>query len=811
MRALIVLAGLLPAAAEAGTGEVYSVIELAFTGPSFGPASAPARDVEFWVRFRHESGAPEYKVHGFWDGDGAGGASGNVFKVRFCPTKAGRWTLLEVHSNRSELLNEKEGDYVTATSSTRKGFWVKDAASPGQRWYRRSDGSRAYVFGNTHYSFLSERRDTGPTGSTIAADVNANAGYFNKLRFSVMGDRYVHPTDKPFLDGSGNPTDNGDHSHRPNPKWWRNRVDVAVRTAFTKDLIADVILAGPDTVDARATLRASANGGDSRPYLRYVAARYGAYPNVWLCLCNEYDIKVPTYSNAQVQTFGQNLRGYLPYPTPVSIHAAPSDWDPGLNTSPAWNDHYILQAKIKDLSDAADNMKAGHPSAGGDKPGINDELGYQGAGDGFSEGDIIEGHLGAFLGGGYGTTGEKYGSKLGQYFWGDFDASAHTAADNLLWIRQKIDANVAFWKMAPIAPTSSIFSNTDAGYRALQWPDNEYVLGTDAARAGVAASLPSGTWQVKRFDAMAKTETLLSAGATGSFRFDAPSSRAVFFHFKKVSAGGGSSLDVPCEADTYIYQNFPTTNYGTAAEVAVGGGTTVRQAYLRFNVTGLPAGASVTDARLIVFCNGSSAESGGTIRKFAPTSATWSETQPTWNSPLAGSDASADLSSLGAVSAGQSYAFTNLKGAVPGNGRVTFVVRSAFQDGAQYRSKDHTVASERPVLRIAYAVSTTATVDPLDTDSDGLGDAAENTFGLDPANADQDGNGIPDGQDDWDGDGVDNASEVAAGTPPGAVPAAPASTALPGDDGGESGGGGCGATGVEVVLFLALCSIIRRR
>ncbi len=670
------------AAAEVGSGEVYSVIEIGFTGPTFGPSSSPARDVDFWVRFRHESGAPEYKVHGFWDGDGAGGASGNVFRVRFCPTKAGRWTLVEVHSNRAELLNEKEGDYVTATASTRKGFWLRDPASPGPRWYKRSNGSRAYIFGNTHYSFLSERRDTGPTGSDIASDVNANAAYFNKLRFSIH----------------------------------------AVKTAFAKDLIADLILAGPDSVDARATLRASGNGGDNTPYLKYVAARYGSYPNAWLCLCNEYDIKTPTYTNAQINAAGQALRSYLPYPTPVSVHAAPNDWDAGLNTSPAWHDHYILQSKIKDLSDAADTMKNNHPAAGGDTPGINDELGYQGAGDGWNEGDVIEGHLGAFLGGGYGTTGEKYANKLGQYFWGDFDATTHGAADNLLWIRQRIDANVSFWMMKPATP--GIFGNLDGGFRALEWAGNEYVLGTDTARASVQATLPAGTWTVKRFDAVAKTESTLTTGATGTYTFDAPASRAVFFHFKKTGASPpppapGSMIDVPCEADTYVYQNNPTTSYGTAAEIAVGAGTDVRHAFLRFNVSGLPAGATVTDARLLLRCNGSSTQGGGTIRKFAPTNATWSETQPTWNSPLAGADASGDLSSVGPVSAGNSYSFTNLHTVVGGNGRVTFVIRSSFQDGAQYRSREHGVAAERPILRLTYSGGTgggfAVTVDSVST------------------------------------------------------------------------------------------------
>ena len=105
-------------AEETGTGAAYSVIELSFTGPMQTPVDSPARDVDFWVRFTHESGNPEYKIHGFWDGDGKGDTSGNVFKIRFCPTKTGKWSLSEVYSNRAELHGQKEGDYVTSIASS---------------------------------------------------------------------------------------------------------------------------------------------------------------------------------------------------------------------------------------------------------------------------------------------------------------------------------------------------------------------------------------------------------------------------------------------------------------------------------------------------------------------------------------------------------------------------------------------------------------------------------------------------------------------------------------------------------------------
>jgi hypothetical protein len=515
-----------PEGEEAGRGEVYSVVELPFEGPPKGPRDAPAREVDFTVLFRHASGAPEHRVHGFWDG-------GRAFKVRFCPTREGRWSLAEVRSNVPELDRRREGDYVTALASKHPGFWRPDPESPGGRWYRRSDGSHPYIIGNTHYSFLSGFKKGGvPAGNDIAADVAANARHFKKLRFTPFGDRYPHPEEKPFLDDDGRPTDSGDFSHRPNPKWFGERVDLAVRTAWAHDLVADLILCGPDAETSRSTLAARGNGGDPGPWLRYVAARYGSYPNVWFCLANEYDIQKPKYAPEEIARMGRALRGALPYPTPLSVHPASRPlWAAALDDGGAWADHHIIQKKLRAIAPAADVI--GETRRGSRVPGrptCNDELSYQGEGDKHTEEDTIASHLGTFLGGGYGTTGHKPANKEGHYFSGRFDPAEHTAADNLLWLRQAIDAGISFWKMAPDA---SAFPGLDPAFRAMAWPGREMVLGTDKAGA-VTAELPPGSWSVTRHDVVRKESQVLSSDASGRFAFEAPPSRAVLFHFKRM-------------------------------------------------------------------------------------------------------------------------------------------------------------------------------------------------------------------------------------------------------------------------------------
>jgi hypothetical protein len=202
---------------------------------------------------------------------------------------------------------------------------------------------------------------------------------------------------------------------------------------------------------------------------------------------------------------------------------------------PPWYDHLIIQKKLRHIAPAADVIQKVWKNSDGEpreKPVVNDELSYEGEGDDHCEGDTIESHLGAFLGGGYGTTGEKPGNKEGQYFKGDFDAGEHSATDNLKWLREAIDESIAFWNMAP---DSDIFENFDDGFRGMAWPGREYVLGTNKQRRGIVAKLPDGEWTVTQYDVIQKKSTVLSRNAKGAFTFDSPASRAVLFHFKNAA------------------------------------------------------------------------------------------------------------------------------------------------------------------------------------------------------------------------------------------------------------------------------------
>ncbi len=514
---------------EMGT---YEVVEISFIGPVQHPKDSPARDVLLEVTFTSDTReVPSITLAGYWDGDGKGGTTGNVFRVRFCPPTPGLWTITRTKANLPALEHQHEGDTFIVRPSGRPGFWMPEPLT-GNRWYRRSDGSHPYIIGNTHYDFVSGQTDEGANGSTIDNDVVGNAAYFNKLRFSVVNDLYAHPEIRTFFDDQGAGTNNGDHSIRPNPQWFQ-RVDRAVQSAMSVDLIADLILNGVDSPLGRRALLADANGGDATPWLRYLAARYGSFPNVWFCLTNEYNTKAPTFTPAEIAQLGGIMRRFLAYPTPLSVHGDSGNWNTSLNSRPIWSDHAITQLKNYTLDGQARHLRRNFAFAGSNQPVFNDEAAYEGMGDRVTKSQAITAILGVFAGGGYASTGYKNAKPKGQYFWGNFNADEHTSANNLRWLRQKID-QLPFWRLSP-QPDLHPFSGLPSGSVVLAEPGRTYLLFTPKQEFPLGDSITlsveiGSRWEVTRWDPLTLNSTQLPWTGNEGHRFTLPASDGPLVH-----------------------------------------------------------------------------------------------------------------------------------------------------------------------------------------------------------------------------------------------------------------------------------------
>ncbi len=480
----------------------FEVHELDFDGPHCTPSDRPAADIELSTEWRPESGHPRYTIHGFWDGDGEGGTSGDVFTVRFCPTREGTWTLVNTHSNDSRLNNQHEGAEVFCTPSDHHGFW-----EPEGLWFRRSDSTYQYMLGNVHYCLVSV--------DSRLEDIRANKDYYKKLRFMIQGFGLCDGPD-PFFASSGNGSSSGSDASRPNPAYFA-RIDEMIREGLRHDLIIDMY------TDPQ-------NHAIDRPgYLRYLAARFGSFPNVWLQVSIEWNEK---YSAGETADLGTKLRSYLPYPTPLTTIGT-HNWNGGLN-APCWT-HVNIQGKVFGLRESAlaiiDNRERGG--------GIicnNDDNGPNFEGYGGTTGPMeVERTLGCFLGAGYTGTGYKTGYKRGPYMFGGFDPDAHTCTRHLAYMRDVIDRKVRFWKMQP---GRGSFDNA-SGFVWMGWADTQYVFGSNDARSDVVASLPGGTWHIEQFDFMAMESTVLAEHASGgSYSFDTPASVSAMTLFTRTDLTG---------------------------------------------------------------------------------------------------------------------------------------------------------------------------------------------------------------------------------------------------------------------------------
>ncbi|MEZ4292298.1 MAG: hypothetical protein R3E53_17835 [Myxococcota bacterium] len=93
-------------------------------------------------------------------------------------------------------------------------------------------------------------------------------------------------------------------------------------------------------------------------------------------------------------------------------------------------------------------------------------------------------------------------------------------------------------------------------------------------------------------------------------------------------------------------------------------------------------------------------------------------------------------------------------------------VSSSFFSSSGRASLGSLRATRRLLPLVAGIALVAGVAGAQDVDHDGLLDSFEVQYGLDPADADENGNGRVDGQDDFDADGLGNAAEAAVGTSP---------------------------------------------
>jgi len=436
-----------------------------------GSYANPWLDTSVSAEFRGPGGEV-VSVMGFWDG-------GQTFRVRWTPTATGRWTW----STRSEDqgLNGKTGFFIgTEPAANSHGFLRRDAQHPYSFVF--DDGTRYFLFGNTFYGLVTNALQDG--GWKHAVERTRALG-MNKIRFAVSRRDLNTPAvaagtiDLPMY----------------------QKLDEVVRHLAGRSIIADLILFQRNQIDALSLEEAA-------KHLKYMIARYAAFPNVIWCLQNEWEYTKqpkPFWNKLGELAFEDdpwtkreaNVRG-------LSIHQQSRyDWQFFGET---WYSHAIIQLGVRNQGKAMRggdewNLPKGKREvfAHGDDwgnfsvtynrgrkvPVVNDEYGYIGepsdqteaiGADAKAVRYTREKHRrtmwGIYIAGGYGSAGDKHLYDDGKPY---FSANWHDVPE---WddVKHLIDffttKGVEYWKMSP----RNDLAKSGARVYVLENPEKQYVV-----------------------------------------------------------------------------------------------------------------------------------------------------------------------------------------------------------------------------------------------------------------------------------------------------------------------------------------------
>jgi acid phosphatase type 7 len=168
-----------------------------------------------------------------------------------------------------------------------------------------------------------------------------------------------------------------------------------------------------------------------------------------------------------------------------------------------------------------------------------------------------------------------------------------------------------------------------------------------------------------------------------------------------------ASMTFIAEADAYVSESNPGTNYGNSTTLQVNGASNPEvESFIRFTVTGISG--SIQAVRLRVYDTTNATNNGPAVYT---TGTSWAETGITWtNRPARLSSA---LDNKGSIST-NTWVEYDVTSQVQGNGTFSFVLAADSSDGATFSSRQ---GSQPPQLVITLADSLTTTPSPTATDT----------------------------------------------------------------------------------------------
>jgi hypothetical protein len=299
------------------TAPQWKEVELTFTAER--NTANPYTDTEAWVDFTHDDGM-ELRRPMFWDGN-------RTFRVRFASNRStGSWRWQSASADQDPGLHGRTGTLIAAPGRTsskatifeRHGFW---SIPKGGRNLIHADGTPRLLCADTPWAL--PWRATIEQAEMYAQDRQAK-GYNAALLMTVQPDmKVVGPrsrTEDLGFDVGFEDLPEGT-LRRPNPEYFQMFDKLAgVLIAHGIAPVFQPVFHGYGW-KGRTVAGNVVSAEDYARYCRYLVARYGARPAIWL-VGGDGPGTAPAILE-QLDKAGRTIREWDAYRQPIGIHYSP--------------------------------------------------------------------------------------------------------------------------------------------------------------------------------------------------------------------------------------------------------------------------------------------------------------------------------------------------------------------------------------------------------------------------------------------------------------------------------------------------------
>lgn len=371
--------GVLGAAAGAQTvgGDLtkWHTVTVDFTGPASSETATtnPFTDYRLDVTFTHTNTGKTYVVPGFFDGDGNGGGTGDVWRTRFNPDEAGQWSYTAAFRTGANVAtadttalggfattgpNGQTGNFTVAGLDTNAsgfkaqgrleyvgghylkfrdgGYWIKGGADSPENFLGYSGFDNTPEYNHQYAPHASDWNPGDPNWTNDASNGSGSTrtgqniiGALNYLGTKNVNSIYFLPMNIggdgkdtwPYL-GPINPNGNSSNDN--------TRFDISKltqwETVFThaqeQGINLNVVLNEAETNNKRELDNATL-GPERKLFYRELIARFGHHNAMQWMISEEYNRN--RNSNGElapstVKAFAQFIQDIDPYDHPISVH-----------------------------------------------------------------------------------------------------------------------------------------------------------------------------------------------------------------------------------------------------------------------------------------------------------------------------------------------------------------------------------------------------------------------------------------------------------------------------------------------------------